>query len=368
MSGKSGISWQPQLILFSLFLLIGCVKKQEVSQVNSTILWKNGQAIGLAIPLQQLSAVSKASVSTLITVQRANAGAQTAILGEYTVQKDTLIFEPLIPFTAGLRYRVLLENTVLSELEIPRATHSPELTGIYPSQDTLPENLLKFYFVFSGPMTEGHSLQYIALLDAKGDTLLNTFLKVHPELWNAERTVLTVWLDPGRIKRDLQPNKLLGTPLTQGRRYTLCVSNQWPDQQGALLMKTYSKAFVAAARDIASPKVAHWKLTLPQKSTVQPLSITVPEALDYVLLHNTVQVVDTQGNTVAGSFQISDEEKKIRFMPTKPWSAGTYKLQVEARLEDLAGNNLNRLFDRDITDKKTLPSDQKVFELPWHID
>lgn len=104
-------------------------------------------------------------------------------------------------------------------------------------------------------------------------------------------------------------------------------------------MKTYSKAFVAAARDVASPKVAHWKLTLPQKSTVQPLAISVPEALDYVLLQNALQMVDTKGNTVAGSFLVSDGEKKVRFTPAKPWSAGTYKLQVEARLEDLAGNN-----------------------------
>ena len=40
-----------------------------------------------------------------------------------------------------------------------------------------------------------------------------TFLDLQPELWNAEGTVLTLWLDPGRIKRDLIPNKELGIPL-----------------------------------------------------------------------------------------------------------------------------------------------------------
>jgi len=31
------------------------------------------------------------------------------------------------------------------------------------------------------------------------------------------------------------------------------------------------------------------------------------------------------------------------------WNKGNYKLLIEAKLEDLAGNNLNRLFDTDIT-------------------
>jgi len=370
MSRKPGISWQPQLILFSfvLFVVIGCVKKREVSQTDISTLWKNGQATGLSIPLQQLTSDSEAPISTLLKVQRANSDVQTAILGEYTVRKDTLIFEPLIPFTAGLRYRVLWENTVIGELKIPKATDSPELTGIYPTQDTLPENLLKFYFVFSRPMMEGHSLQYITLFNAEGDTLPNTFLNLQPELWNAERTVLTIWLDPGRIKRDLQPNKLLGTPLTKGRYYTLRVSNQWLDEQGAFLKQTYTKEFMVTGRDILSPKVERWTLSHPKQGTVQPLEVNMREALDYILLQNTLQVVDNKGNLIDGSFQVSKKENGVLFMPVKPWTAQVYKLQVESRLEDLAGNNLNRLFDRDITNKETLPSTQKAFELSWRVD
>lgn len=368
MSKGVRISWHTcQLILFSLLLLVGCVKSQDASKTKITLLRKNGRTTGLSIPLRQLAAVSEADIAKLLKIQLAASSVKTAILGEYIIRKDSVIFEPLIPFTEGLRYEVLLENRLLSEIEIPRPTDSPELIGMYPTQDTLPENLLKFYFAFSRPMVEGHSLQYIILLDAKGDTLPNTFLNLQPELWNAERTILTLWLDPGRIKRDLQPNKLLGTPLTEGKRYTLLVSDQWPDEQGATLKQTYTKNFVVTARDITSPKIKNWTINTPSKGTLQPLEVNIKEALDHILLQNTIRIIDSGGKIINGSIQVEDKKKSILFIPATPWLVGSYKLMIESRLEDLAGNNLNRLFDRDITNKETLPSDKKVFELSWRI-
>lgn len=356
-----------KLILFSLTLLTGCAQRRETSKSELSILWKNGQAIGLSIPLSLLKAISRDEISQSVQVQLAKPGTKTAILGDYKINKDTLIFEPLIPLTRGLRYEVVLEKEVLAEIEIPKSTDIPVLSGIYPGQDTLPENLLKFYFVFSRPMVEGHSLQYISLLNQQGDTLPRTFLNLQPELWNAEKTILTLWLDPGRIKRDLQPNKLLGTPLTQGEHYKLVVSNQWPDDQGATLAQNYTKNFVVTTRDMTSPSTKNWQLTTPQKGTLQPLEVNLKETLDYSLLQNAVQVADSKGKPIEGTIQLSDEERKWQFIPLKPWLSGEYTLQIESRLEDLAGNNLNRLFDRDVTNSKETPSQQKVFELKWQI-
>ena len=38
----------------------------------------------------------------------------------------------------------------------------------------------------------------------------------------------------------------------------------------------------------------------------------------------------------------------MRFYPAEPWNTGNYMIEVEGRLEDLAGNNLNRLFEKDL--------------------
>lgn len=356
-----------KLILFSLTMLVGCTKRQDSSKATISILWKEDQATGFSIPLSLLKNISKEEITKLVKVQLAKSGIKTAILGEYKINKDTLVFEPLIPFTRGLRYEVVVSKQLLTEIEIPKSTETPVLSGIYPTQDTLPENLLKFYFVFSRPMVEGHSLEYIKLLNQQGDTLPRTFLHLQPELWNAEKTILTLWLDPGRIKRDLQPNKRLGSPLTQGEHYKLVVSNQWLDAQGATLMQSYIKDFVVAKRDMHSPKTDDWTLKIPPKGTTQPLEVDLKEAIDYILLQNTIQVADSKGNKIEGSIKVNAEERNFYFTPTTPWLTDEYKLQIETRLEDLAGNNLNRLFDRDVTNHQTRPSDQKVFERKWRI-
>ncbi|RDB07015.1 hypothetical protein DVG78_05780 [Runella aurantiaca] len=354
------------MILFSLFLLVSCAGSQEESQKNIVIRWRNNQAKGLSMALDQFEAHSKEMLPELLKVQLSNS--KTAILGDYSIQSDSLIFEPLIPFTPGLRYEVLLENRLMGEIGIPQAVPSNTLIGIYPSQDTLPENLLKFYFVFSRPMREGRSLAYISLLDAQGDTLPGTFLNLQPELWNAEKTVLTLWLDPGRIKRDLQPNKSQGAPLTKGNHYTLVVSERWPDELGAGLTQSYTKRFVAGAHDMTSPDIKYWTIETPPKGTTQALEIHVKEALDYVLLQNTIRIIDARGKPVNGVIQVNNMEERVLFVPAEPWMTGAYKVLVESRLEDLAGNNLNRLFDRDITDTRTKPSQQTVFELNCQID
>lgn len=357
-----------KLILFCLTTLVGCSQRQETSKAAISILWKEGQATGFSIPLSLFKNISKEEIAKLVKIRLAKSGTKTAILGEYNIKKDTLVFEPLIPFTRGLRYQIVVNDHLISDIEIPKSTNAPTLLGIYPTQDTLPENLLKFYFVFAQPMVEGSSLNYIKLLSAKGDTLPHTFLNLQPELWNVERTVLTLWLDPGRIKRDLQPNKRLGNPLTQGSHYKLVVSKQWSDAQGATLTQNYVKDFVVVERDILSPKTDDWKLKIPKKETTQPLEVDLKEALDYILLQNAIQVVNEKGNKIEGSIKVNPKEQSFQFTPIIPWSIGSYRLQIEARLEDLAGNNLNRLFDRDVTNHQTYPSNQQVFERQWKVE
>jgi hypothetical protein len=65
--------------------------------------------------------------------------------------------------------------------------------------------------------------------------------------------------------------------------------------------------------------------------------------------------------------EIVNAEEKVNFTPAKPWSAGTYKLQIETRLEDLAGNNLGRLFDRDLTTQQKPHSNTGIYERKLNI-
>jgi hypothetical protein len=221
--------------------------------------------------------------------------------------------------------------------------------------------LLKMYFEFSEPMVEGTSLSHITLMRSDGDTMKGTFLDLDPELWNTDGTVLTLWLDPGRIKRDLIPNKELGAPLKTNERYTLYVDESWQSKHGLSLGQTYSKTFVTKVRDDVSPSPSLWRIDVPSAGTNEPLIVRFESPLDYFLAKNAVTVKASDGSIVAGGIEIDKNETIYRFIPATPWQVGRFVLHVESRLEDLAGNNLNRPFDRDVDGLKHTNHEQQPF-------
>jgi hypothetical protein len=332
------------LIFFVLFFVQGC-KEQETGKVR--IVWSGSQATGVTIPLSFLPSSSDASLKSDLQIRLEKSN--VAMLGEYKTVGEQIIFNPLIPLSPGKKYQLFYRENLISELAVPVPDEggAPSLISVYPSADTLPENLLKIYLQFSAPMREGEALQHIHLLDDGGDTVPNIFLDLQPELWNKERTALTVWLDPGRIKRDLIPNRQLGNPLKKAKRYSLNIDGRWKDAQGLPLKQSYTKGFIVSTRDGTSPQPEKWVINIPVAETTGPLHLYFKEPLDYFLLMETIQVVNEKGDLVRGRFQIIDKEKGAEFTPEERWKAGKYRLRIASYLEDLAGNNLNRPFDRD---------------------
>jgi hypothetical protein len=108
-------------------------------------------------------------------------------------------------------------------------------------------------------------------------------------------------------------------------------------------------------------------LLIPKVGTDSPLEVDFGEPLDYFLLQDAIRVVDSGGIMVNGSVQIDDREMKYHFKPAKPWLPGSYRLQVEARLEDLAGNNFNLLFDRDLQNAGKSQATRNIFEKQFNI-
>ncbi|HEX6225955.1 MAG TPA: Ig-like domain-containing protein [Chryseolinea sp.] len=340
----------PQLqvgfFIFMIFILLGGCR-QYGDQPTVSVISKNDKVVGMLI---RGTRVKGEEMPQRLKIQLIKSGERVAILGNFSKHNGEVLFEPLVPFTKGLEYEILLDDTVFGAIEIPKdPVRSPELLFVYPSNDTLPENLLKIYIEFSEPMVEGNSLEHLMLVRNDHDTLPGTFLDLQPELWNVEATVLTLWLDPGRIKRDLIPNKEMGAPLESGHKYTLHIDNAWRSKRGDRLLKSYEKTFVTVPRDDTSPKVANWKIQAPRANQNSPLEIQFPEPLDYFLLKESI-TVKSAGKVVSGTIEIEVEERVLRFLPDKPWEGSRYVISVEGRLEDLAGNNLNRPFDRIVGD------------------
>src|SRR5688500_6375250 len=209
------------------------------------------------------------------------------------------------------------------------------------------------YFVVSMRKIVGRSQKYMSLLRDDSDTLENTFLNLQPEIWNADGTVLTLWLDPGRIKRELIPNKELGPPLQANERYSLHVDSSWQSKDGQSLLKSYSKTFVTKERDDLLPGIHAWKILAPSAGTKDVLEIRSREPLDYYLWKETITIKNLKGEPVAGVIEVSSGQKVLKFFPDAEWTKGTFTIHVEDRLEDLSGNNLDHAFDRMINSQRT---------------
>jgi hypothetical protein len=217
---------------------------------------------------------------------------------------------------------------------------------------------------------EARSSQFVQLFDnITGDTVKNAFLDLQPELWNDDRTVLTLWLDPGRIKQDLIPNKKLGAVMNDNRNYRLQVSKGWRSQKGVPLNSDYTRMFVTTSRDITKPDPKNWSLTVYNDAVF----INTKETLDWSLLNSTISI--WLGEEEIESKSISkDCERRVTVIPTKPLKPGAYTLLIETRLEDPAGNNFNRLFETDVTSESGIFAPdappfkvKEVYTLPFNV-
>ena len=347
------------LVIYFLVFFSACAFKEDKSndKPSLSLLWEGQKAVGISIPKN----LTETAASNALSVRLAGAGEQTTILGDYDIREETILFKPLIPFTPGLSYHIFVDTVFMGGVTIPQPenTEKPVLLSIYPTPDTLPENLLKMYLQFSKPMRAGNSLQYITLIDAHNDTLPAPFLALQPELWNKEGTLLTLWLDPGRIKKDLQPNQALGAPLSAGENITLVIAPTWKDRDGFPLDQEYTRHFYVSSGDRSLPVPDVWDLKIPEAGTQQSLEISFGEPLDYALLQETISIQGEEGGTVPGSISLENGERKLYFIPQDVWKKGSYRIQVESRLEDLAGNNLNRPFEVD--NENYQPGDEQEF-------
>jgi hypothetical protein len=282
------------------------------------------------------------------------AGSDVPLFGETTVDDRGVVFLPRFPLRPGVEYRAVFQSPQAGRMEkrftLPALPPTPptELRAVFPSRETLPENLLKFYLHFSAPMSRREAYQRVRMLDGAGKAVELPFLEIGEELWNREGTRLTLLFDPGRIKRGLKPREDSGPALEEGKSYTLVVDAAWLDAEGRPLRQGFRKSFKVAAPDEKQPDIEAWKFTSPKAGSREPLTVLFNEPLDEAMLHRSLTVVDAGGSTVAGRIEIDQEETRWRFLPTSAWSSGAHALVVDVVLEDLAGNSIERPFEVDV--------------------
>ncbi|MDR8391777.1 hypothetical protein NC796_11525 [Aliifodinibius sp. S!AR15-10] len=286
-----------------------------------------------------------------------------AMDGEWDITDRKIAFTSCHAWLPGVTYYVRVDEQKLNALMgkdggdgiidtiftiTPPQNIKPErVTSVYPSSDTLPQNLLKFYIHFSGSMSRGDVYDHIYILNEKGEVVPDAFLELPQELWDPGMTRLTILFDPGRIKRGLDRYNLMGVAFQPGKRYELVIDSTLADGNGLRMEQQYRKSFFIGEPDREMPDHKKWTIQTPPVETRKPLKLMLVEPLDHALLKRLI-TVKREEERIQGNVELSNAEQTWNFIPDKPWSPGRYTLEIEPILEDLAGNNLINVFDVEL--------------------
>ncbi|MDY3559870.1 hypothetical protein R5W23_001042 [Gemmata sp. JC673] len=302
------------------------------------------------------------------------------IAGVWAVTDDGLRFEPLFPLVPGTKYRLFVAPGAAPRVKItaasferamllPKPPPGPRVSvaGVFPSANRLPENTLRFYVQFSGPVSRAATYRHIKLIRDDGRQVLTPFLEIDEQLWSPDGTRLTLLFDPGRVKRGLKPREEDGPILEEGRRYTFEIDAAWEDVDGRPLTAKFTKAFSVAAPDDEPVWPEDWALMPPRAGSDAPLIIRLAKPLDRALLARLLSVRDATGKSVEGVVTVGGGERVVTFAPARAWGRGEYKLIVDARLEDVCGNRVGEPFELDVLKPIPERAVTKVAERPFAV-
>ena len=304
-----------------------------------------------------------------------------SLRGRYALDGTAVCFVPRFPFVAGTEYALLVHRSLtegggagvspagdtrcfdLEDYE-PLTITSPTLTSetttrvldVYPTARAVPRNVLRFYVHFSAPMSEGFAASRVHVRRADtGQEIAGALLPMEPELWDPSRRRLTVLFDPARIKRGLVPHREIGYPLEAGVAVDVAVDDGFLDADGRPLVTGFTRHYEVGVDERTRVDPQHWRLALPVAGTADPLVVGFDRPLDHALLQHCVKVVDADGNPLVGDASIPSGERSWQLAPAERWEGVPHRLTVEPILEDLAGNSLRRVFDRDLSDPQPAP-------------
>jgi hypothetical protein len=328
-----------------------------------------------ALPPALAAALTAADCAEALRVFTAAAAADggPALLGRAECDGAHVRFVPRFPFVPGLAHRAILDlrrwggPLATSDFTPPDRRGAPVtvVARVTPSGPDVPENLLRLYVHFSAPMRGGDVRNHVRLVDADGGAAVAApFAEGGAPLWDPERRRLTLLLDPGRIKRGLAHQAELGSPLRAGRRYRLEVDAGLRDAAGLPMRAGFAHLLEVGPADHERPDPATWTLVPPRRGTRDPLRIGFAEPLDAALLEHALRV-ERAGAVLDGAVEVEPGARSWSFVPARAWANAPHVLVVDPRLEDLAGNNLRRAFDRDATREPAPPAMPPPARLPF---
>ena len=127
------------------------------------------------------------------------------------------------------------------------------------------------------------------------------------------------------------------------------------DAQGLPLRSGSQRRYEVGGDERRHVDPGSWLLTVPRAGTSEPVQVAFGRPLDDGLLARCLHVTGPGGELIHGALHIGAGEQSWQLVPRKVWAPGQHQLVVDAALEDLAGNSVSRVFDRDLTRPEDRP-------------
>ncbi len=281
----------------------------------------------------------------------------------------TILVIFLIAVSGYTIFNIILETNV-------ETLDGPFVEEVYPTTSQIPENILRFYVYFSEPIKDGSTIKSIHIFNEDNvevnlydadSSATGIFLETLEELWSPDYQRITLILDPGRVKTGLDANLELGRSFESGKKYTMEIDTEIEALSGEKLVKKFRKEFEVISEDRIPPNDDNWKIVIPKENTFDPLRIEFNDILDHAQMISFIRVYDSSNSSLEGEVKFKNNESIWEFYSNSKWEKGNYSIKVDVRLEDLAGNNIQGKFDRDIQTDDLQYLDQKEIVLEFTV-
>jgi hypothetical protein len=289
-------------------------------------------------------------------LQVRRAGAIQNVFGTYEAQDGVLRFEPRRALSPG-RYEACNDAGCTDWVvgQPANDTNPPSIEAVWPDRGVLPANALKLTVRFSAPIRVVRDIgAALHLVDLDSGAELRDAFALE-QLWSPDRTALTVLFHPGRIKRDIGFARDMPPLLVPGHSYALLLDPAFRDKQGRHLRgpphgvagqpddRSLATRFVVGPIDEVRPDPSAWRLELPRSSD-GVLVVHFDEPMDAPTTRIALRLA-RGGQEVPSTVVLGPGQLHAELTPGAGWEVGQHSLVGIGRLEDLAGNRVDRRFD-----------------------
>lgn len=290
-------------------------------------------------------------------------GGSKAVLGSYRVDTNRIVFTPRFLPDVKVIYSITFSSQSLfnrtginpeyhlelsEEVSFGIPTHEALGIQLSPFSKSLPENILRVYLHFTSPMGFQNPYDYIQLMDSANQIIENAFVEIPEGLWNGDRTRLTLLFHPGRVKRNVGPNRKLGPVFKTGGTYQLVVKDDLKDVNGNSLGDDWKMNFTITDPIRTKMSMEEWQLTTSCLDNCQ-LLLKTDRLVDMEMMERFLRIEDE--NEAAIPFEIKNEIDQIAIHSDQFKLGISYRLIVNPRLEDLCGNTFLNAFDYRIGER-----------------